>query len=53
MNDEDYKLIESNLKEALEHERIMNQQLMGRLDAYMDMMKMLLRVLIGESKERQ
>lgn len=34
MTDKDSKLIEDNLAKALDYERRLNQQLMGRLDAY-------------------
>ena len=51
MNDADYKQIETNLKNALEYEKILNKQLMGRLDAYQDILKMLLKLLIAKVKE--
>ena len=51
MNDADFKLIEANLKDALEYERKLNQQLMGRLDTYQNVLRMLLKLLIEEVKE--
>ena len=51
MNDADFRLIESNLKDALEYERQLNQQLMGRLDTYQNVLRMLLKLLIAEVKE--
>lgn len=51
MNDTDFKQIEENLKNALEYERTLNKQLCGRLDAYQDILRMLLKLLITEVKE--
>ena len=51
MNDTDFKQIEANLKDALEHERTLNNQLCGRLDTYQDILRMLLKLLITEVKE--
>lgn len=51
MNDADFKQIEANLKNALEYEKQLNHQLMGRLDAYENILRMLLKLLICEVKE--
>ena len=39
MTEEDFKLIEDNLKSALIYEKDLNQQLMGRLDGYESIIK--------------
>lgn len=44
--------IEQNLKSALECEKRLNQQLMGRLDTYQSIMERILRLLIGKATER-
>ncbi len=46
MNEKDFKLIEDNLKSALEYQKNLNQQIMGRLDAYESIVKMMLKILI-------
>ena len=51
MNDADYKQIETNLKNAFDYEKTLNKQLMGKLDAYRDILIMLLKLLIAEVKE--
>ena len=51
MTDTDYTQIVTNLKNALEYERTLNKQLMGKLDAYQDILRMLLNLLIAEVKE--
>lgn len=51
MNEADFKMIEENLKNALEYEKNLNQQLMGRLDTYQNVLRMLLKLLIAEVKE--
>lgn len=51
MNDADFKQIEANLKDALEYEQQLNRQIMGRLDAYENILRMLLKLLICEVKE--
>ena len=51
MTEEDFKHIETNLKKALEYEKTLNKQLLGRLDAYQEIIRMLLRLLIAEVKE--
>ena len=53
MNDTDFKQIEENLKDALEYERTLNKQLCGRLETYQDILRMLLKLLIAEVKERR
>ncbi len=51
MNDEDFKVIEDNLNEALDYERRLNQQLMGRLDAYEQIIRAILNSLIEKAME--
>ena len=53
MNEKDFKLIEENLKSALEFQRNLNQQIMGRLDAYESIVKMMLRILIDAATEKR
>lgn len=53
MNDKDFKLIERNLKNALEYERKLNQQITGRLDAYEGIIKIMLKMLIDSLTERR
>ena len=51
MNETDIKMIEDNLKNALEYEKRLNQQIMGRLDAYEHIIKSMLKLLIDAVKE--
>lgn len=53
MTEEDFKLIEDNLKDALEYESKLNQQIMGRLDAYESIVRMTLKILIDAATERR
>lgn len=53
MTEKDFKLIEDNLKSALEYERDLNQQMMGRLDIYERIIKMMLKTLIDAATERR
>ena len=53
MNEKDFKLIEENLKSALEFQRNLNQQIMGRLDAYESIVKMMLRILIDAATAKR
>ena len=53
MNEKDFKLIEDNLKNALEYEKNLNQQIMGRLDAYQNIIRMMLKILIDAATERR
>jgi len=53
MEEKDSKLIEENLKSALEYQRNLNQQIMGRLDAYESIVKIMLRTLIDAATERR
>jgi hypothetical protein len=53
MNEKDFKLIEDNLKSALEYQKNLNQQIMGRLDAYENIVRMILRILIDAATERR
>ena len=46
MNDADFELIEKNLKRQLENERQLNQQILGKLDAYENVIRMILNLLI-------
>ena len=53
MNEKDFKLIEENLKSALEYQQNLNQQIMGRLDAYESIVRMMLKILIDFATERK
>lgn len=53
MNEKDFKLIENNLKSALEYQKNLNQQIMGRLDAYESIVKMMMKALIDVATKRQ
>jgi len=53
MNEKDFKLIEDNLTSALEYQRNLNQQIMGRLDAYESIVKIMLRALIDIATEKR
>lgn len=53
MTEEDFKLIEDNLKDALEYQNKLNQQIMGRLDAYESIVRMTLKILIDAATERR
>ena len=53
MNEKDFKLIEDNLKSALEYQKTLNQQIMGRLDAYESIVRMTLKILIDAATERR
>lgn len=53
MNEKDFKLIEDNLKNALEYQKNLNQQIMGRLDVYERITKMILKALIDAATERR
>ena len=51
--EKDHKLIEDNLKNALEYEKNLNQQLTGRLDIYQRILERILRLLIDKATERR
>lgn len=51
--EKDHKLVVDNLKNALEYEKNLNQQLMGRLDIYQSIMDRLWRLLIDKATERR
>jgi len=51
--EKDHKLIVDNLKNALEYEKNLNQQLMGRLDIYQRILERILRLLIDKATERR
>ncbi len=51
--EKDHKLIVDNLKNALEYEKNLNQQLMGRLDIYQRILERFLRLLIDKATERR
>ena len=51
--EKDHKLVVDNLKDALEYEKNLNQQLMGRLDIYQSIMDRLWRLLIDKATERR
>lgn len=53
MNEKDFKLIEDNLKSALEYQKDLNQQIMGRLDIYESIIKMMLKILIDAATEKR
>ena len=50
---EDHKLIETNLKNALEYEKNLNAQLMGRLEVYERIVEKILEILITKVAERR
>ena len=52
MTEKDFKLIEDNLKSALEHEKNLNRQIMGRLDTYESIVRMTLKILIDAATDR-
>ena len=47
-----HKPIEDNLKSALEHEKNLNQQIMGRLDTYESIVRMTLKILVDAATDR-
>ena len=49
MSEEDYRLIKDNLNKALDYEKQLNQQIMGRLDAYEQIIRSMLNLLIEKS----
>ena len=53
MTEKYFKLIEDNLKDTLEYEMKLNQQLMGKLDAYERLVKTMLKVLIDAATEKR
>lgn len=53
MTEKEFKLIEDNLKSALEYEKNLNQQIMGRLDAYESIVRMTLKILIDAATDRR
>ena len=53
MNEDDYKLLVENLKNSLEYERNLNQQMMGRMDTYEYIIKSMLKLLIDAATERR
>lgn len=53
MDEKDFKLIEDNLKSALEYEQKLNQQLMGRIDIYERIVKMMLKTVIDAATDRR
>jgi hypothetical protein len=53
MTEEDFKLIEDNLKNALEYQNNLNQQIMGKLDAYERIVRLMLKTLIDAATERR
>ena len=52
MNEDDYKLLVENLKNSLEYERNLNQQMLGRMDTYEYIIKSMLKLLIDAATER-
>ena len=50
MNDTDFKQVETNLKQALEYEQKLNNQLMGKLDTYENIVRTVIKLLIAELK---
>ena len=53
MNEKDFKQIEDNLKNALEYEKSLNQQIMGRVSAYETVIKLMVKLLIDAATERR
>ena len=53
MNEKDFNLIEENLKNALEYQKNLNQQIMGRLDAYESIVRMTLKILIDAATDKR
>ncbi len=53
MNEKDFKLIEDNLKNSLEYQKNLNQQIIGRLDVYESIVKMMMKALIDVATKRQ
>lgn len=53
MSEEDYRLIKDNLNKALDYEKQLNQQIMGRLDAYEQIIRSTLNLLIEKATERR
>lgn len=53
MTEKEFKLIEDNLKSALEYEKNLNQQIMGRLDSYESIIKMMVKALIDVATDRR
>ena len=51
--EKDFKQIEANLREACEYERQLNQQIMGKLDAYENIMRMMLKMLVDKATDRR
>lgn len=51
MTEEEFKLIKDNLKSALEYEKNLNQQMMGRLDSYESIIKMMVKALIDAATD--
>lgn len=49
----DKEQIIANLKDALEYEKNLNNQLMGKLDDCQNTIKMILRLLIDKATERR
>ena len=52
MADRDSKQIEANLKNALEYERQLNQQILGRKQAIEEVVEKLMKLLIDKATER-
>ena len=48
----DYIYVIDNLKTALKQEKDLNQQIMGRLDVYQNIIDKILKLLIDKSAER-
>ena len=53
MTEKDFKLIEDNLKSALEYEKYLNKQMMGRLDSYESIIKMMIKILVDAATDRR
>ena len=53
MDEKDFKLIKDNLTSALEYQKNLNQQIMGRLDVYESIVKMMMKALIDVATKRQ
>lgn len=53
MTEKDFELIEKNLNDALDYERKLNQQLVGRLAAYESIVNMMLKSLIDGATEKR
>lgn len=53
MSEEDYRLNVDNLNKALDYEKRLNQEIMGRLDVYEQIIRSMLNLLIERATERR